>query len=545
MRTGNARIYTVNQPISDILAVALLILAGTLSMPVHVFASSSASLGHFPTVQSVTAATIYASDCTTPKTTFNLGETVCARLTGASGFALQWVNASGFVVAVTRAQTDSFVLPSTDQSTLGGLFTVNNLGRWRVNAATTENSVDSSAFFTVRDPNNPRVDLSISNSLIGSIGPVDGAPIQFAVRIVNGGPNDAVNVHFSDNTFSNAIFNSLSQTSGPTFTCSGTDCQIANLPNAAEATFILNFTTGPPGGVLGNTATVSSSTTELNPQDNSSSATQIPVGTTGTPPTCNIAVAGPPSVTLFTGPGATSCSVTVSDLDGTLGTATATDNCPLVGSVTRSGVPAGNIFPVGVTILTYKASDAEGNTASAIQQVTVVDNTPPSITCPPNITLEPTCPSGAIATWAAPTGSDNCPGASTLQSGGPSIGSVFPIGTTSVAYTVTDAAGNQASCSFTVTVLTVVSTIQNLRASVSASSLEGQQKQGLLPKLDAALDAFNRGNTKPACNTLSSFTNAVQNLVHLGDISPAQGQAWIDSANHVGNTIGCTNDPCS
>jgi len=436
-------------------------------------------------------------------------------------------------------------LPSTDQSTIGGFFTANNLGKWRVNAITSGNSANTTAFFTVRDPNNPRVDLSVVKSIIGSTVPVAGEPIQFAVTIVNNGPNDAVNTHFVDNVFSNAIFKSISQTSGPSFTCTGADCHIASLPNGAVATFVLNFAAGGAGGVLVNTASVSSDTQELNPKDNSTNSPPIIVGTTGPPPTCNLVVTAPPAVTLFTGIGATSCSITVSSVDTTLGTGSATDTCPLVGGVTRTGVPSGKNFLVGSTILTYSASDTEGNTASAIQEVTVIDNTPPTITCPANIILEPTCPSGAVATWTAPVGSDNCPSPTTLQSAGLNAGSVFAIGTTSVAYTAADAAGNQTSCSFTVTVLSAAATIQNLEASVNSSSLIGPQKQGLLPKLDAALDSLNRGHTMPACGQLSAFINQVQSYIDLGRISAAQGQAWINSAIHVSNTIGCIDNPCT
>ena len=256
-------------------------------------------------------------------------------------------------------------------------------------------------------------------------------------------------------------------------------------------------------------------------------------------------VTPPAAVTLFTGPGATSCGVTVSNLDTTLGTGSATDNCPGVGAVTRSGVPAGNVFPVGDTVVTYSATDAHGNTGSATQTVTVVDNTPPTITCPSNIVLEPTCPTGAVATWTAPVGADNCPGATTSQTAGPASGSVFPIGTTTVTYTVNDAHGNSTSCSFTVTVLTPQAVIQNLITSVNASSLTGTQKNGLIAKLNAALNAINGGQTNIACNKLSEFVNNVQSLISHGDLTAAQGNAWISSANHVRNTIGCTNLPCS
>jgi len=91
-------------------------------------------------------------------------------------------------------------------------------------------------------------------------------------------------------------------------------------------------------------------------------------------------VTPPAAVTLYTGAGATSCGVTVANLDTTLGTGSATDNCPGVGVVARSGVPAGNNFPVGTTTVTYSATDAGGNTGSATQTVTVIDNTVPVIT---------------------------------------------------------------------------------------------------------------------------------------------------------------------
>ena len=177
--------------------------------------------------------------------------------------------------------------------------------------------------------------------------------------------------------------------------------------------------------------------------------------------------------------------------------------------------------------------------------VTVVDNTPPVISCPAPITLEPTCPSGAIATWTPPTGTDNCAGATTTQTAGPAPGSVFPIGTTTVTYTVNDAHGNSASCSFTVTVLTPQAVIQNLINQVTASSLTGQQKNGLLAKLNAALSAINSGQQNVACNKLSEFVNSVGVLIGNGSLTAAQGNAWISSANHVRNTIGCTNLPCS
>jgi uncharacterized repeat protein (TIGR01451 family) len=165
-------------------------------------------------------------------------------------------------------------------------------------------------------------------------------------------------------------------------------------------------------------------------------------------------VTAPGAVTLYTGPGATSCGVTVSNLDTTLGTGSATDNCPGVGAVSRSGVPAGNTFPLGPTTVTYSATDANGNTASATQVVTVVDNTPPVLTCPANITVYLPLNSTATSmpvTYPAATASDNCGGVTVNYS--IASGSVFSVGTTPITVTATDSHSNSSTCSFTVTVL--------------------------------------------------------------------------------------------
>ena len=168
-------------------------------------------------------------------------------------------------------------------------------------------------------------------------------------------------------------------------------------------------------------------------------------------------VTPPAAVTLYTGGGASSCNVTVSNLDGTLGTASASDACQGGLPATRSGVPSGNVFNVGQTTLTYSATDAHGNTGTATQVVTVIDNTPPAISCPANITVYLPLHTSATSTavsYTAPVGTDNC-GSTTAQTAGLPSGSQFPVGTTTNTFTVTDASGNTASCSFNVTVLYV------------------------------------------------------------------------------------------
>ncbi len=72
-----------------------------------------------------------------------------------------------------------------------------------------------------------------------------------------------------------------------------------------------------------------------------------------------------------------SCAVLVSDAD--LGSAVAIDNCPGL-IVKRTGVPAGNLFPLGVTTITYTAINMSGLTKSATQTVTITDIHKPAFT---------------------------------------------------------------------------------------------------------------------------------------------------------------------
>ncbi|HKY26631.1 MAG TPA: HYR domain-containing protein, partial [Pyrinomonadaceae bacterium] len=301
--------------------------------------------------------------------------------------------------------------------------------------------------------------------------------------------------------------------------------------------------TGVPAGNIFPVGTTTVTYTATDRSGNTAQDTQTVTVIDNTPPV----VTPPAAVTLFTGPGASSCGVTVTDLDGTLGTGSATDNCPGVQNPpTRSGVPSGNFFPVGQTTLTYSATDAHGNSASAQQVVTVVDNTAPVISCPANIVLEPTCPSGAIATFADATATDNCGVQSVVRTAGPASGSVFPIGTTTVTFTATDIHGNTASCNFTVTVKTVLQTLADLRASVAANTqLSPPQRNGLLSKLDSAKQHIESGNQNGACAKLADFVNSTQNFINNGALSAATGNAWISTANNIRNTLGCTNNPCT
>ena len=89
----------------------------------------------------------------------------------------------------------------------------------------------------------------------------------------------------------------------------------------------------------------------------------------------------------------------------------------------------------------------------AVQTITVVDTTLPTITCPANITVNNDAGQcGAIVTYTAPVGSDTCGTSTTVQIAGLASGAFFPEGSTTNTFEVTDACGNVETCSFVVTV---------------------------------------------------------------------------------------------
>jgi hypothetical protein len=130
----------------------------------------------------------------------------------------------------------------------------------------------------------------------------------------------------------------------------------------------------------------------------------------------------------------------------------ATDNCDPNPTVSITGVPSGSIFPAGVTNVEISVTDAAGNTASGVTTVTVVDTTAPALSLPTNIIATAANAAGAAVTFTV-TAIDLVT-TDPLIACIPASGSVFAIGVTTVACSATDAAGNTANGSFTVTVLT-------------------------------------------------------------------------------------------
>ena len=136
-----------------------------------------------------------------------------------------------------------------------------------------------------------------------------------------------------------------------------------------------------------------------------------------------------------------------SSASATVGSPTATDNCSVASTSCTLGSGS---YPLGTTTGTCMATDGSGNSSSlCATSVTVVDTTPPSISCPAPIVAECTGSGAATVTPGAATASDIC-GAVTVAR--PGTGS-YPLGTTTVTYTATDGVGLQNSCQATIQVV--------------------------------------------------------------------------------------------
>jgi HYR domain len=130
-----------------------------------------------------------------------------------------------------------------------------------------------------------------------------------------------------------------------------------------------------------------------------------------------------------------------------------TDNCPGATTVQIAGLSSGSIFPIGITTNTYQVTDGSGNVATCSFTITITDTELPKIICPANISKTNDAGiCGAVVTFTAPVGTDNCPNPVTTQIAGLPSGSLFPIGITTNTFKVTDSSGNIETCSFTVEV---------------------------------------------------------------------------------------------
>ena len=231
-----------------------------------------------------------------------------------------------------------------------------------------------------------------------------------------------------------------------TVTCTATDSR----SNSSSGTFAVEVTTNLPN-ITAEATSPAGAVVTFDGTCTPASGSTFPLGATTV--SCSVGVfqvlvvdTTPPALSIpddvlveATGPsgGALSYSATATDIvDG----AVAVSCSP----------PSGSTFALGENEVLCSATDSRANTASATFTVTVVDTTPPAFSLP-NLTAEATSAAGAAVTYTA-TAFDLVDGTVAALCTPPS-GSTFPLGTTTVNCTAADSRGNEASGSFTITVV--------------------------------------------------------------------------------------------
>ncbi len=137
-----------------------------------------------------------------------------------------------------------------------------------------------------------------------------------------------------------------------------------------------------------------------------------------------------------------------------------TDNASCQTLTVTQSPAAGTIIAKSITtqpiVITVK--DASNNQATTTFSITYVDNTKPVLAGVPTNKIESTVAGACTKLVELPTvtATDNCTETVAVTSTGIPAGNLFPIGTTKVVYTATDAAGNKAKDSFTVTINPVI-----------------------------------------------------------------------------------------
>jgi gliding motility-associated-like protein len=127
----------------------------------------------------------------------------------------------------------------------------------------------------------------------------------------------------------------------------------------------------------------------------------------------------------------------------------------------------------GTFIITWIYDDGNGNTSSQTQTVVVIDTQLPQIICPADITqLNDPGKCQAYVNIAVPPTSDNCGVLLVINSfnNGPDATGVYPVGTTTVLWTVTDIHGLTSTCSMQITVVDSELPVITCPASITVSA---------------------------------------------------------------------------
>ena len=168
------------------------------------------------------------------------------------------------------------------------------------------------------------------------------------------------------------------------------------------------------------------------------------------------------------------------------------------------------------------------------------DTQDPTWSVPGDITVgtDPGVSTAGVTYTATP--SDNVAVASSSCT--PNSAATFPLGTTTVNCTATDAAGNTGNASFTVTVEVDGSSIGTLDDEIAALGLPNGVTRSLRGPMNQAERLLNNGNPRndgAVCNKLDSFLNHVQDQLADGNLTAAQAASLTAFGEAIKASLGC------
>ncbi len=187
---------------------------------------------------------------------------------------------------------------------------------------------------------------------------------------------------------------------------------------------------------------------------------------------------------------------------------------------------SGSTFAFGPTTVNCTATNAANETASGSFTITVVDTTKPSVSVPGDLSKNATLPGGTTVSYAA-SASDNIDGSISPNCDHAS-GSNFPVGTTKVTCTPTDAHGNSTSASFNVTV-TLVDTTKPVVVAPSNITTEATSAAGAVVSFTATATDNLDGTLTPTCAPPSGSTFPIGATNDTCSATDAHGNTGTDS----------------
>jgi subtilisin-like proprotein convertase family protein len=397
-----------------VIMILSLLIKPTIALPeVKARTGAASRIGR----QMAVIVTTFESTCSTTQAAFNLGDTVCAKVTMIDPMIVNarfdWVDPDLLIQQTgpnisTDGQTTSFTIPASGPNA--------KTGTWRVQI--TDNAKSGV--------------IAFMDFTVGSVG--GGTPkvatydptCTTLLSAFNLGDTVCSQVMMIDPMIVNARFDWVDpdfiiQQTGPNITANGQSTTFtipASGPNAKTGTWRVQITNNADSSVI-------------------TFANFTVVGGGGGGMCTEILCTGNLGVSNDAG----QCGATVNYTPPTADPSCGAVNC---------SPPVGSFFPIGSTTVSCSATAGP----SCQFTVTVTDTQTPMITCPNNIVVVAPTPgqTTAIVNYPAPVVVDNC---SVTALCTPASGSAFPLGVTTVTCTATDASNNTATCSFTVSLFDI------------------------------------------------------------------------------------------